>query len=408
MLYVDLSHTATTNAHTGVQVVSRRLLHYLSAEGEAEPVVFDPQWGHWRRLDKLEMRLAKGLSEESGEKLLRDAKKWPRRLRGHWWRLTERPAPDLFGPQTGVILPEIFKPGLGRHLDYLREKNGLPVVAIFHDAICLKLPFLSKSSNVERFPFYLSELGQLDGVVAVSKASRDDLLAYWKWLGWRKHPPVEAIPLGTDLRLREQASPHEGGGQRNAFLKGERVDNCPMILCVSSIEGRKNHLLLFDAAEKLWQEGLDFNLRLIGRSHPGTGKQALQRLDRLKARYGNRVDYWGQVSREVLSQAYNDALFTVYPSLMEGFGLPVIESLSFGKVCVCSGEGALGESTAGGGCWPLETLSVDALAEAMRTLLNNPQRRGELENQARARVHRPWEEFAREVRSWVLGLRKFK
>lgn len=406
MIYVDLSHTATTNAHTGVQVVSRRLLHYLGESYQAQPIVFDPQWGHWRLPDSLESQLAKGLSEESGESTLRDARKWPRRLRGHCWRLAHRAPPSLFGPESGVILPEIFKPALGRRLSYLREINGQPVIGIFHDAICLKLPFLSKHSNVERFPFYLSELGQLDGVAAVSESSRDDLLAYWKWLGWKKHPPVQAIPLGTDLHLRE--TPSTPSASLFPSPADARLQKAPIVLCVSSIEGRKNHLLLFKTAEKLWSEGQDFRLLLIGRHHPVTGEPALRRLEELKGRFPGRIHYAGQVSRAQLSQAYRESLFTVYPSFMEGFGLPVIESLSFGKACVCSGYGALGESCRDGGCWPLSDLVEEVLTGAVRTLLQDSTRRLQLEAQARSRKLRKWEDFARDLSAWMQELPKYR
>jgi len=54
-----------------------------------------------------------------------------------------------------------------------------------------------------------------------------------------------------------------------------------------------------------------------------------------------------------------NALFTVYPSLMEGFGIPILESLWHGKPCVCGGNGALGEVARGGGCLIVDQTSED-------------------------------------------------
>jgi glycosyltransferase involved in cell wall biosynthesis len=105
-----------------------------------------------------------------------------------------------------------------------------------------------------------------------------------------------------------------------------------------------------------------------------------------------------------LNAAYRSAAFTVYPSLMEGFGLPVIESLARGKACVCSGLGALGESARGGGCFLLDGLDSKSLASAIGQLLGDPQLLLRLEGEARARTFKTWAQYAAEISDWMATL----
>jgi glycosyltransferase involved in cell wall biosynthesis len=176
-------------------------------------------------------------------------------------------------------------------------------------------------------------------------------------------------------------------------------------LSVGSVEGRKNHLALLDACEQLWSDGAQFELRLIGLSHPQTGRAALNRLRALQAA-GRPLRYDGPASDADLTAAYHACTFTIYPSMIEGFGLPVIESLAHGKPCVCSARGALGESARGGGCVALDSVDAPGLAAAMRRLLENPAEISALTAAARARTFRTWSDYAAEITGWARGLKR--
>jgi glycosyltransferase involved in cell wall biosynthesis len=78
---------------------------------------------------------------------------------------------------------------------------------------------------------------------------------------------------------------------------------------------------------------------------------------------------------------------------MEGFGLPIAESLWHGKPCVCGGNGALGEVARGGGCLVVDQTSTDALAQAMTSLLLDQQLYVRLCSEARARKFRSWTDY---------------
>ena len=100
---------------------------------------------------------------------------------------------------------------------------------------------------------------------------------------------------------------------------------------------------------------------------------------------------------ERLHQLYSCSLFTVYPSLVEGFGLPVAESLGFGKACICSGEGAIAEIAGSGGCLLVDTGDWLGLARGLLSLALHDESRLRLELEARERPSRTWRLYAEEL-----------
>lgn len=386
-LLLDLSHTCHTRARTGIQRVSRALWRELGAG--ARPVTRDPYARAWRPLAAWEEAnlTAPGSAGRRGARW-----PWSARARG-WlaaaWRGRRPPTRDRLRPNSGLLVPEVFSPAVAAALPGLLAAADGPAVAVFHDAIALQRPDFSPAGTVARFPAYLLELLSFDGVAAVSEASRDALCAFWEWQGIRDHPPVAAIPLGVDVpAAAPAAAPREGPLE---------------VLCVGSLEGRKNHFALLEAAERLWREGVAFRLRLIGIVEPATGAAAARRVGELQAA-GFPLIHEPGAGDAVVAAAYAACAFTVYPSRVEGFGLPVLESLAHGKPCVCAARGALGETARGGGCLALDDPSPEALAAGLRRLLTDSSALTALAAAARARPIRRWAEHAADLVAWHGGL----
>ena len=377
-LLLDLSHTCHTQARTGIQRVTRSLA--LTLGSNAHTVTHDPFRKLWRQLEPWE-EANLGTTAPTSKR----GAKWPltalvRGRVGHWLG-SSAPLPE----NSGVLVPEVFSPVVAAALPKLFAATRGPRVALFPDAIALKLPELSPPKTVARFPAYLTELLAFDGIAAVSADSREALIDYWRWLGVGRTPLVETIPLGVDS-LPKGATPS--------------TPIRPVVLCVGSIEGRKNHLALLEACETLWAGGADFTLHLIGLTHLETGAKARARLEALR-NSGRPIRYDGPVDDATVEAAYAGCSFSVYPSLMEGFGLPIIESLRHGKPCLCSGSGALGESGLGGGCVLLGRVDAPTLATAILTLLADVNRLASLSAAARKRRFRSWQEYTDVLVSWM-------
>lgn len=387
-LLFDASHTSHTSAQTGIQRVCRTFFAELSARNEASPICYDPHLIAWRSLRPEELAV------------LRDQTGGAGKSRGAKWTLTQKLSgasarwfgrPSVLPASSGLICPELFSAKVGGRLPELLALARGPRVAIFYDAIPLKFPELTPAGTVARFPAYLRELLVFDGVAAISEDSAASLRDYWRWLGIGNPPPVHAIPLAIDRAHNDPVQPPASTG------------TVPRVLCVCTIEGRKNHVALLEACEVLWREGLQFELQLIGMARPDTAGAALARIQALQ-QSGRPVVFAGSVPESELHAAYRRCAFTVYPSLIEGFGMPVLESLQHGKPCICSGRGALGESAHGGGCVPLDEMNPSTLSVAIRQLLQHPDELAALAVMAGTRHLKTWPEYTGEFISWMRSL----
>src|SRR6476646_11272896 len=110
-------------------------------------------------------------------------------------------------------------------------------------------------------------------------------------------------------------------------------------------------------------------------------------------RRGRPLRWLRHVNDKTLHEVYRSCRFTVYPSLFEGFGLPIAESLWHGKPCVCGGNGALGEVARGGGCLIVDQTKTEELADGIRRLLSDTKLYAGLASEARARKFRSWADY---------------
>lgn len=392
MIAFDLTHTSHSGSLTGIQKVVRSLYKAIEASEETRPLCFDPYANRWRELHRSE-RASLVLPDEKRPGMERKAhwswsRKWKGRLQAFF---PENGVRELPSP-TGLIVPEFFSNRTGTEYSRLFAQVDGPKVALFYDSIALKLPEFSPQKTVARYPHYLQQLLQFDGIAAISESSRDDLLGYWRWLGIQNPPPVLAIPLACDFLPETE----QKGSPANPVRESKKRAN---ILCVSTIEGRKNHTVLLHVAKALWERGFTFELELIGMVNRETGAAALEGMNRLAERYP--LKWRGVVSEAELAEAYRTCTFSVYPSLMEGFGLPVMESLRYGKACICSGSGALAEVGQGGGCLLCDVASPEALQDSIHRLLTDGACRVQLEEEARGRKFKTWQDYALQLTGWM-------
>jgi glycosyltransferase involved in cell wall biosynthesis len=207
-------------------------------------------------------------------------------------------------------------------------------------------------------------------------------------------PPVEVIRYGSGFLPRRL--PSNGANQNGLEWLPARY-----VLCVSTLELRKNHRLLLAVWRRMIsRHGADAvpTLVLVGRAgYFMLDSSSL--LAKLAAcgYLGGKIVLMSDLSDRVLVEAYRRCLFTVYPSLYEGWGLPVAESMAHGKFCVASNGGAIPE--VGGELVDYFDAAIedDALAKIERPLLD-PNYLAEKESQIQAR-YRPatWSDCAHEL-----------
>ncbi len=270
----------------------------------------------------------------------------------------EAGTPVAFRPEDWLLTVEVFsgeeRPGFRAFVASRPCRLG----ALFHDAIPLKLPHVTWPQSVQRHPDYLKLLAGFDRVWAISDASRDELLGFWRWQGTPVRAVVGRVELGADF----DGSPR---ARAEALPPGR-----PSLLCVGIVEPRKNQGFLLDVAQALWAAGEDFELHVVGRVNPHFGGPIERRL-RAAARRERRLRFHGAAGDAALGALYRGARAVVFPTLAEGCGLPVVEALWRGAPCVCSDLPVLRELTAGGGCAAAPAGDAAAWAEVLRRVLRD-------------------------------------
>jgi glycosyltransferase involved in cell wall biosynthesis len=386
MIYVDVTSSCKSPMNTGVQRVVREIFRSLSAIAEVMPVLWDPQLAAYCALSRRErgfletpFKRRRTADAEPG----RRANPWPvlsklRRSLGHRWRRLDLPAQLQAGDV--LFVPEIFQDNRIGWLSALADRTAARLAAVCHDAIAVRRPDITPPARQGGFRAYLHALGEFDLAIAVSRETEADLLACWQADG-KKGAPTAVLgwPVNHAGTAR-QIVPAPGGGR-------------PIVLCVGTFEPRKNHLMLLQAARLLWERGVDFELVLVGRTTAQWGSQVLAALEAL--RVASRPVRWlRHIDDTALRRTYEECSFTVFPSLIEGFGLPILESLWHGRPCVCGSNGALGEVTSGGGCLNVDQTDPVALAAAMERLLVEPAFLRRLSDEAAIRPLATWEAYA--------------
>jgi glycosyltransferase involved in cell wall biosynthesis len=373
--------------NTGVQRMVRGIFLGLGrCRTDVVPLLWSPKLNSYCQLSASELRfLVKPFANHRRASARPEALSTPfpwsktvRHLR-HWKR---RFALDAAATAADLLLvPEIFQDNRVARLLAVQAWFPGQSCAVFHDAIALRLPEHSAPGRRHNFPEYVCALARFDKVFCVSREAEADLRSYWRSYG--------VAPAATAVL----AWPTDFGLSR---LEPRPNLSVRRVLCVATLDRRKNHLTLLEAAEKLWSQGVTFELVLIGRTTADWGATVRREIHRL-ARRGRPLKWLRHVSDQVLHQAYHDCSFTVYPSLREGFGLPILESLWHGRPCICGANGAIGEVAHGGGCLTVACANTESLADGMRQLLVNAELYDHLFAEACRRSFRSWDDYIREL-----------
>jgi glycosyltransferase involved in cell wall biosynthesis len=194
---------------------------------------------------------------------------------------------------------------------------------------------------------------------------------------------------------------YHGGGlveraQRNGWTPPEVDERDGGILFVSSLHPHKNAGCLIRAYAQL----LD---RIPGAPPLAiVGKDVGNQTDRLRALarsmgVAEHVNFEGRVSDDRLLHLLETSRLMVYPSSLEGFGLPAVEAMKAGLPLITSDQASLPEIVGDGG-WTVDPANPEALASAMGEVLTSPERQNELSDAGRVRgEYFSWEQTARQT-----------
>lgn len=209
----------------------------------------------------------------------------------------------------------------------LKRDRGLIYIPFIHDLIPVNLPETCAPGLPASFRTWLDDaLEQSAAFLVSSKTVAIDL---------QRYAGTRSITILPPLRLN---GPFPVPGQR------ARPTLRPYVLMVATLEHRKNHLLVFEAWSRLLAErGLTGTPLLLCVGRDGPGAEKIREALRLRPQLATCITLAGTLSDEQLASSYAGSLFVICPSLYEGWGLPVTEGLSFGKLILAAHAGALPE-----------------------------------------------------------------
>lgn len=371
-IVVDVDFSARSEHNTGVQRVARNVASRWSAKPNVVFTAWEDGGTAFRALTPTERTRALRWGEVS------------RRLgRARKRRKKEEVTPDLLVPLDSlIVVTEVPTQRASAALTAIAESGSNSVALIGYDVIPIVSAHTVPIAESNKFIEYLGLVKHSDRVAGISATAAEEFSGFVDAIRAQglRGPVVVSVPLPVDVPGDIDPSPHA-------------VVSIPGVLCVGSQEPRKNQLSVLGAAEELWQEGLTFSLTFVG----GGSRRFTRVFDRevrFLARRGRDVRVLRGVEDASLAEFYRASLFSVFPSIHEGYGLPVAESLAYGRPVITTEYGSTAEIASGGGCLTINPRDLASLAAAMRQLLAEPSVLKRLRAEIEGRAFRTWDNYA--------------
>jgi glycosyltransferase involved in cell wall biosynthesis len=405
-LLVDVTNTAQIGFTSGIQRVVRSLAHHLSA---CDPSITLIRWEGLRQcftpLTAAELEslrsppAAPARADDAAASLspaaqllqgLGQAATWPGRRIAHTIRKRQRrradrrrAVPSVFLWHQPLLLPELV--GDDHHVEALRVLADAAIARttmVFYDAIPIRHAefFLPHAHSM-----YLRSLGLIRHVASISCISesvRENLEHLLAVMPRHHRPTIDVHYLGADFPSREPTA---------AATPSAAADR-PVVLCVGTVEPRKNQARILRAMIAAQDGGGRFTGVFAGNA--GWLNGAFREELAAAVAAGHDLELHEHLDDAALRELYQRAAFTVYCSLDEGFGLPIIESLQHGKPCITSDRGSMREiAEQTGGCVLVDPEAITDIAAAIDGLVTDADVLAGLCREAQAARWPTWRQY---------------
>lgn len=431
-LLVDVSHTLRFAYNSGIQRVVRCLTQNLRLGGTAHKLIeLDQVIGNYKVVDDTQAELLfdwEAINDATPSEAISEAPIQPpnnpreswfktrlkklagRRLRAKFAKLTrrheavicsnadapkEKPQKVLFLWDNNLLLPELIA---GQQaLDYLLPSlryTKIKSTLIVFDMISVKNPeyFLT----TEGFVRYLALFRFVDRISCISRAVEQDVRNFLPLVDRDRQPPVVTTHyLGGDFSAKDRPE-----GDTSTQEIEPDSDSKPIVLTVGSIEIRKNHRRILRAMVTAQKAGHRFKGIFAG--NPGWLNEGFLKELAYFQNLGFDLELRRSVGEQELLSLYERAAFTVYCSLAEGFGLPIVESVVRGVPCITSDRGCMKEIAEQlGGCLLADPISESDISLAIQRLLGDSASLQRLRDEANQASWIDWAEYARALYSYA-------
>ena len=343
LVYCYFESTLQFNGNTGVQRVARQTARAMAKSGvKVVATTWDTEKQSFTPLLPKEIH---HLSKWNGP----STEQWH-----PWVPPSEAPRNSWFMSNE---MPPKLGPGINDQLLKFAKLNDLRTAVTFFDAIPFIFPDLYPAGSAELHYSYMEQLARWDLIFPISMQSAKDMFDLL--------PESISSELVLNRKLIPLPLPCEFTSAKRNVDVPVSINSRPFILMISTFEQRKNHISLLRAMA-IAQRSLPFGFDLILVGHPL--EESVVRLVNLYKEILPSMKIVHDASDNQIKEWLDRADFTIFPSVEEGFGLPLVESLWHGKPVICDNQRAINEIAKDGGCLQVDVLNVEQLAEAIVTL----------------------------------------
>ncbi len=244
-------------------------------------------------------------------------------------RIASQCQPLQFRPNDLVLLPDAYwvnrlRSSIWPAAQAARQQGSL-IATLLYDLIPLTHPEFVGIKRQDAFLEYVKKtVAHSDLLLAISDTVRDQVADFIPQAASSDMPAcqnIRSFPLGAELE-------NVTGTVREPVRALFDRDDAPYLM-VATFDPRKNHRYLLDAFDLLWNDRPDLKLCLVGRigSRCDDIVQRIQQHPRL----GKSLFLFSDLTDAELHHCYAGSRGVIFPSVVEGFGLPIVESLWFGK-----------------------------------------------------------------------------
>jgi len=204
----------------------------------------------------------------------------------------------------------------------LAKKNKVKIITVIYDIIPISYPEFCDDSLGEVFKKWLINIIKYsDGFLAISNSVKNDVKKYLLDNLNYRNDNFDYFMLGSDFSKKDINIESVRFEIENIFKTKKNT-----YVIVSTIEARKNHIQVLRVFNKLWEEGFDSNLLIIGKI--GWKVESLIKEIKNHNLLNKKLFMFNDIDDNELQYIYNNANASIFPSIIEGFGLPIIEGLN--------------------------------------------------------------------------------
>lgn len=291
-------------------------------------------------------------------------KQWRKRRRFHLPNVRSR----LLQWPLPIVSPALFH-ALNQRADW---RPAPAVISTFHDLFVMSAEYSTREFRLRFTEQAKRAAANSDLIIAVSQYTAKQ---------------IQDLLNVPSSRIR--VVPH-GVHQLALDLPVQRED---VVLFVGTLQLRKNIVRLVEAFERAYFS--PWKLILAGAPGGYGGPEIAERIANSCCR--DKIEVTGYVAREELEKLYHRASIFAFPSLDEGFGIPVLEAMAHGVPVLASNRPALTEISEGAAIL-VDPLETDEIAEQLRSLMQDSELREQLRNKGMAQAHQfSWGRTVRET-----------